>query len=252
MLDAPAAKAEAVRRLAGDWAAGALTTVSSEVPAEIPEPGRPSAPPLVHPRALKPRKLHTPGGHAAFVHALAHIEFNAINLALDAVYRFREMPADFFRDWISVAEEEVYHFELLAGHLETLGHAYGDFPAHNGLWEMALRTADDPLLRMALVPRVMEARGLDVTPPMIERLQRHGDMRGAEILGIILRDEVGHVAIGNRWYHWLCEQRGLDPATTFLRLVRDYLPGRVKGPFHRAARLDAGFTEQELQQLEKL
>ncbi len=252
VLREPAEKAVAVRQLSEQWAEGGLATTAEGAPATIPAPGRPDRPALVHPRELKQRKLHTPEGHAAFIHALAHIEFNAINLALDAVYRFREMPADFYADWISVAVEEVYHFELLTGHLTSLGYVYGDFPAHNGLWDMALRTADDLLLRMALVPRVMEARGLDVTPPMIERLKQHGDERGAEILGIILRDEVGHVAIGNRWYHWACEKRGVDPAETFLSLVGEYLPGRVKGPFHRDARLDAGFTEEELEQLENL
>ncbi len=254
MADDPQAKQAAVSLLAQHWADGALLLDEDDIDAavSIADPGRPVRPPLVHPRALKPRKLHSPQGHAAFIHALAHIEFNAINLALDAVYRFRGLPADFYADWISVAKEEAYHFRLLAEHLQSLGFCYGDFPAHSGLWDMAQRTDADLLLRMALVPRVFEARGLDVTPPMIERLKQHGDDCGAEILGVILHDEVGHVAIGNRWYHWACKKRGVDPAETFVSLIREYLPGRVKGPFHVSARLEAGFTEQELKQLENL
>ncbi len=247
-------KCDAVALLARQWREAGLSlgTDADMPPRGIVDPGRPARPPLVHPRELKQRKLHTREGHAAFVHALAHIEFNAINLALDAVYRFRGLPGDFYEDWLGVAEEEARHFRLLAEHLESLGHRYGDFPAHNGLWDMARRTDDDLLKRMALVPRVMEARGLDVTPPMIERLRQIGDERGAAILEIILEDEVGHVAIGNRWYHWACAERGLDAAETFVRLVREYLPGRVKGPFHVDARLRAGFTRQELDQLENL
>lgn len=254
MAKQPAAKAEAVATLARQWSHAALAMDVSDIaaPTAIADPGRPAEPPLVHPRALKPRKLHSPQGHAAFIHALAHIEFNAINLALDAVYRFRGLPPAFYGDWISVAAEEAYHYRLLAEHLQSLGYRYGAFPAHRGLWDMAQLTDGDLLLRMALVPRVFEARGLDVTPPMIERLRQHGDSRGAEILEVILQDEVGHVAIGNRWYHWACEKRGIDPAETFIRLLREYLPGRVKGPFHVSARLEAGFTEQELQQLENL
>jgi uncharacterized ferritin-like protein (DUF455 family) len=252
MADSFDAKRDAVSALSRQWSAGALTLGEAAAVETIADPGRPLQPQLVHPRDLKARKLHTAEGHAAFIHALAHIEFNAINLALDAIYRFRDMPADYYGDWISVAVEEAYHHDLLAEHLQTLGFRYGDFPAHSGLWDMALRTDADLLLRMALVPRVFEARGLDVTPPMIERLKQHGDTRGAEILGIILGDEVGHVAIGNRWYHWACEKRGVDPAKTFVDLINEYLPGRVKGPFHLAARLEAGFTEQELQQLENL
>ncbi len=254
MADDPQAKQAAVAALAQRWSEAGLSLDQCGIAtaATIADPGRPAQPELVHPRELKPRKLHTPQGHAAFIHALAHIEFNAINLAVDAVYRFRGLPADFYGDWVRVAEEEAYHFRLLTEHLQSLGYCYGDFPAHSGLWDMAVRTDADLLLRMALVPRVFEARGLDVTPPMIKRLKQHGDGRGAEILGIILHDEVGHVAIGNRWYHWACEKRGVDPAETFVSLIREYLPGRVKGPFHISARLKAGFSEQELKQLENL
>jgi uncharacterized ferritin-like protein (DUF455 family) len=189
------------------------------------------------------RKLTTPAGRAALVHAIAHIEFNAINLALDAVYRFRGLPSAFYDDWLQVAAEEAEHFLMLRRRLATLGHAYGDFDAHNGLWEMAVRTAHDPLLRMALVPRVLEARGLDVTPGMMERLRAAGDPETVEILAVILREEIGHVAIGTRWFRHLCDQRGLDPDRTFGELITEYMPGRIRPPFHEAARREAGFTE---------
>jgi uncharacterized ferritin-like protein (DUF455 family) len=168
------------------------------------EPGRPDLPKLVAPKLLKPRKLHAPEGKAAFIHALTHIEFNAINLALDAVYRFQEMPRAFYTDWLNVAVEEAHHFELLAARLGELEYHYGDFPAHDSLWEMAIKTETGVLERMAMIPRVYEARGLDVTPGMITRLEKMGDSRSAEILVLILREEIGHVAAGNRWYLWAC------------------------------------------------
>ena len=214
-------------------------------------PGRPSRPKLVAPRLLKARKLHTLEGKVAFIHALAHIEFNAINLALDAVYRFRNMPPEYYGDWLNVAVEEADHFELLSARLSSLGHHYGDFPAHDSLWEMAIKTETGVLDRMAMVPRVYEARGLDVTPGMIERLQRLGDFQSADILAVILREEIGHVAIGNRWYLWACEKENLDPQHTFSLLIKKYRPGPVKGPFNYAARIQAGFSEEELEQLER-
>lgn len=215
-------------------------------------PGRPERPQLVAPRDLARRRLHSVEGRAALLHALAHIEFNAINLAWDAVCRFAGMPEDYYRDWASVAREEAYHFGLLRDRLQSLGYAYGDFPAHNGLWSMALQTRQDVLLRMALVPRVLEARGLDVTPGMMERLREAGDSESVAILEIILRDEIGHVAIGSRWFEYVCDQRGMLPASTFRALLAEYLPGRVKGPFYRTAREQAGFSAEELDALESL
>ena len=214
-------------------------------------PGRPLKPDLLHPAAVPRRRLGSPAGRAAMVHAITHIEFNAINLALDAVCRFANMPDDYYRDWINVAKEEAYHFTLLSTHLrEHYGHAYGDFPAHNGLWDMAEKTRDDVLVRMALVPRILEARGLDVTPGMRERLAHHGDHAAAAILDIILCDEVGHVAVGNRWYKSLCEQRGLEPAPTFVLLMEQYGAPKIHPPLNRAARLAGGFTADELDALE--
>ncbi len=214
-------------------------------------PGRPARPPLVAPQDVERRRsLHTPAGRAAMIHALCHIEFNAINLALDAAWRFAGMPPGYYRDWLRVADEEAYHFTLLADHLGTLGAAYGDFPAHNSLWEMTDKTAGDVLARMALVPRTLEARGLDASPPVRARLAGAGDHAAAAIIDIILRDEVGHVAIGNHWYRWLCAQRGLDPVATYAQLAGQYRAPKLRGPFNLEARRAAGFDEEELAWLE--
>ena len=209
-------------------------------------PGRPQRPLLVQPAQLKTRAVGTLEGRAGLIHALTHIEANAINLALDMLWRFAGMPIDFYRDWWQVAQEEALHFELLHAHLTHLGFAYGDFPAHDGLWDMAERTKGDVLARLALVPRTLEARGLDATPAVRNRLVSVRDMAAASILDIILRDEIGHVAIGNRWYRYLCEQQQLDPVTTYADLAKRYRAPILKGPFNMQARRAAGFTEAEL------
>lgn len=190
--------------------------------------------------------MRTLEGRAALIHALAHIEFNAINLALDAVWRFAHMPREYYGDWLRVAEEEAYHFSLLNTHLQSMGYQYGDFTGHNSLWEMAERTKDDVLARMALVPRTMEARGLDASPPLRNKLAQAGDMAAAEILDIILRDEIGHVAIGNTWFNWLCAQRGFEPIATYQDLAEQYNAPTLRKPFNLEARRKAGFTEAEL------
>ena len=200
--------------------------------AEIDEPpglpGRPAKPPLVPAKQVATRSPFTAAGRAALLHAVAHIEFNAINLALDAVWRFAGLPEAYYRDWLSVAADEARHFMLLSEHLQFLGVRYGDFDAHDGLWVMTQRTAHDVVARMALVPRTLEARGLDATPPMQAKFARAGDQRAVDILGMILRDEVGHVAIGNRWYRWLCQRDGLEPIQHYRCLVERYqAPGRV-------------------------
>jgi uncharacterized ferritin-like protein (DUF455 family) len=215
-------------------------------PRPIPEPGHPEKPPLVSPQQVTHRGPGTLHGRAALIHALAHIEFNAINLALDATYRFRSMPAAFHADWLKVAGEEALHFTLLREHLQALGYEYGDFPAHNGLWDMAVRTAHDPLARMALVPRLLEARGLDVTPGIRAKLAAAGDHKAADILDIILRDEIGHVAIGNHWFGVLCAERGLTPAHAFKAILEEYRTPPTKPPYNRKARMAAGFSAQEL------
>ncbi|HEY0844347.1 MAG TPA: ferritin-like domain-containing protein [Noviherbaspirillum sp.] len=211
-----------------------------------PIPGRPERPLLVSPLAVKPRAMHTLEGRAAMIHALAHIEFNAINLALDAIWRFPGMPAAFYEDWLRVAAEEARHFSLLSSHLNSLGFAYGDFPAHNSLWDMAEKTSSDVLARIALVPRTFEARGLDASPPVRAKLAQAGDHAAAEILDIILRDEIGHVAVGNRWFAWLCETRGLEPLSTYASLTEQYKAPPLRGPFNIAARKAAGFNDAEL------
>jgi uncharacterized ferritin-like protein (DUF455 family) len=248
----PARKVECTREVAARWRRGELaaSTPSPWQPHETP--GRPSRPQLVPARALPKRKLTTARGRASLIHAVAHIEFNAINLAWDAVQRFTEMPDTFRQDWTQVAIEEAEHFVLLRERLQTLGYDYGDLPAHDGLWDMARRTAGDALQRMALVPRVLEARGLDVTPGMIERLRTVGDDETADRLGIILRDEVGHVAVGNRWYRHLCQDRGLDPNSTFTDLIKRHLHGEIRCPLNREARLEAGFAASEIDALEDL
>src|SRR5690606_11544030 len=193
--------------------------------------------------------LGSPQGRAALIHALAHIEFNAINLALDIMWRFAGMPEVFYREWATVAAEEAMHFGLLREHLRDMGHAYGDFPAHDGLWDMAEKTRDDILARLALVPRTLEARGLDASPLIRDKLLHAGDTRGAAILDVILRDEIGHVAVGNRWFRHLCRERGLDPLAAYDALAARHEAPRLKGPFNLPARRAAGFTEDELQRL---
>ncbi|MCC2673726.1 MAG: hypothetical protein K0R58_673 [Ramlibacter sp.] len=228
----------------------AQLTLSPQPPAPPPGvPGRPGRPLLVHPARVPRRSPARPEGLAALLHAIAHIEFNAINLALDAAWRFEGMPLQFHVDWLRVAAEEAYHFTLLSDHLASLGHGYGDFEAHDGLWNMCEKTAGDVVARMALVPRTLEARGLDATPQIQDKLRQAGSpaaLRGVEILDIILRDEVGHVAVGNRWYRWLCERDGLDPVAHYAQLVERHCAPRLYPPFNRDARLRAGFSEEEL------
>ena len=209
-------------------------------------PGRPPLPRLLHAKQIPARTPFTPIGLAALLHAVTHIEFNAVNLALDAAWRFAGMPAAYYRDWLRVASEEALHFTLLRDHLRSLGHDYGDFDAHDGLWAMTQRTAHDVCARMALVPRTLEARGLDATPPMQAKLARAGDRRAVEILDVILRDEIGHVAVGNHWYRWLCARDGHDPIALYAELTVRYQAPRLRPPFNRAARLAAGFSEAEL------
>ncbi|WP_442776409.1 ferritin-like domain-containing protein [Sphaerotilus montanus] len=217
-------------------------------PADLP--GRPVRPVLVRADAVPPRSPFTLEGRAALLHAIAHIEKNAIDLALDAVWRFPGLPAAYYLDWLRVAAEESTHHLLVAEHLATLGHVYGDFEAHAGLWTMARKTSGDFVARMGLVARTLEARGLDATPLIQAKLRRAGDLRAVEILDVILRDEVGHVAIGNHWYRWACERAGLDPVAHYRVLVAQYEAPRLRPPFNRAARLQAGFSEEELAYLE--
>jgi uncharacterized ferritin-like protein (DUF455 family) len=213
-------------------------------------PGRPERPRLVGHITLKPPSMRTPAGVAALVHAIAHIELNAIDLALDICWRFPGMPEAFYRDWLRIAQEEAKHFTLLRDHLLGLGFDYGDFDAHNALWDMAERTKHDLLARIALVPRTLEARGLDASPAVKRKLVGAGDHRAGEILDVILRDEIGHVAAGNRWFRFLCAQRGLEPVATYAELATRYQAPRLRAPFNLEARRAAGFDDAELAALQ--
>ena len=248
--DSPADKVAWTLATSHELASGALT-LRDEPDRRPPAvwPGRPSRPTLVDPRNLPRRGLGSEGGRAALLHAVAHIEFNAINLAWDAVARYRNLPEDFYLDWSACAADEARHFTMLAARLADFGMAYGDLPAHDGLWAMARRTAHDVVARMALVPRVLEARGLDVTPGMIERLRAVGDTGSARILGTILQEEIAHVAAGTRWFNWCCQREGREPLSTFQSLLADYMPEGLRGPFNIEARTAAGFSATELEAL---
>ncbi len=241
----PDAKAAAARAAADTLPSGSSSTLVE--PAGLP--GRSARPTLVPHGRVGQRSVATREGRAALIHALAHIERNAIDLAADACWRFAGLPDAFYVDWTRVMREEALHFELLCGHLATLDCRYGDLPAHDGLWEMAARTRHDVLARIALVPRTLEARGLDASPAVKAKLMSCGDWAGAAIVDRILRDEIGHVRIGNRWYGWLCEQRGLDPVATFADLASTHGAPRLRGPFNLEARKAAGFSAAELDAL---
>jgi uncharacterized ferritin-like protein (DUF455 family) len=256
----PRRKCELTFALAAQWQQSQLSrfdqteSLVSTIPAStilaLDIPGQPALPKLVNPRQLKRRKMSSAVGRIGFLQAFAHIEFNAINIALDAVYRFRQMPVQYVSDWLLVASEESKHFLLLDDCLIERGSFYGEHDAHRGLWDMVCKTRHDVLHRMALVPRVMEARGLDVTPSMIMKFGEAKDLRAVEILEIIYKDEIGHVRIGNFWYRALCEERKLDPTQTFSELVDLYMGGKLRGPFNWPARLEAGFEASELEALE--
>jgi uncharacterized ferritin-like protein (DUF455 family) len=219
------------------------------------QPGLPEKPELREPLNVDKRSPFTPAGHAALMHAICHIEFNAVNLALDAIWRFDGMPEQYYKDWAQVAKEEAYHFSLLQNHLKSISYQYGDFPAHTGLWTMCEKTKDDIVARMALVPRTLEARGLDATPLIQTKLRKVNAPYAAEaieILDIILRDEIGHVAIGNHWYRWLCRRDGLDPLEHYGELHTKHTAPRLKPPLNLEARLKAGFTPQEIEFLSDL
>ena len=246
----PARKAAGVMGLYKTWQQGQVSINATQKIVEPNDiPGRPTKPELVSPKEVKKRSMQTLEGRAALIHALAHIELNAINLALDAVWRFESLPSHYYSDWLKVAAEEAYHFTLLNNHLATIGYKYGDFNAHNSLWEMVAKTKDDVLARMALVPRTMEARGLDASPALRNKLGQAGDKGAESILDIILRDEIGHVAIGNYWFNWLCKARNLSPITTYEGLAIAYSAPKLRPPFNLVARRLAGFTESELRAL---
>ncbi len=234
---------------AGQVALNAVACIDSQ---SLHLPGRPANPELVAPKRVPKRKMDTVEGRAILWHSLAHIEFNAMNLALDAIWRFPDMPKAYYEDWLRVAKEESYHFSLVNAHMQTFGFSYGDFPAHNSLWEMVERTTDSVIARMALVPRTMEARGLDAVPEIRDRFKQIKDDRAVEILEIILHDEIGHVLVGNRWFNFLCANENVSPITTYRELAEKYRAPTLRGPFNFEAREQAGFTLEELGLLESL
>ncbi|MCK5121788.1 MAG: DUF455 family protein [Methylomarinum sp.] len=211
----------------------------------------PDKPQLLPPKDMPKRRLNSPTGKVAFFHALAHIEFIAIYLAWDILYRFRGLPDKFYQDWLRVADEEAQHFTLLRSHLLEMGSDYGDLPAHHGLWEHAEDTKDDVLARLAIVPRCMEARGLDITPQMIEKFKIQGDDKSVAILSRILEDEIGHVQIGSYWFKAICQQQGFDHEEKYKELLTKFYNGKPKGPFNRELRIIAGFSNAEINWLEE-
>jgi uncharacterized ferritin-like protein (DUF455 family) len=240
---APADKIALSHRVAADWRGGMIVEIGSARPPD--RPARPPKPELKHPHEMpKRRGAGSLANRIALLHAIAHIELNAIDLAWDLIARFAtpDLPRDFYDDWITVADQEATHHALLADRLAALDAAYGDLPAHDGLWQAAQATAHDPLARLAIVPLVLEARGLDVTPDMIEKLHRQGDTASVAVLEVIYREEIGHVAAGQRWFRWECARRRLDPIAAYRDLVQRYHAGGLKPPFNRAAREQAGFT----------
>ena len=237
------------QQLCDGWQAGKFF-IPSMVPDDIPLiRGAPTRLKIVQGGKVPRRSPATPEGRAALLHAVAHIEYAAIDLALDHAYRFRDLPQSYYADWLQVAADEARHFGLLRNYLQTLGYDYGDFSVHDSLWEMATKTAHDRLVRMALVPRLMEARGLDATPPIRSKLLQAGDHEAVRILDIILDDEITHVAIGDRWFRHLCVDQGLDAETTYRELIVRYSAPWPLLPMNEAARLAAGFSAEELKRL---
>ncbi|MGB7336001.1 MAG: ferritin-like domain-containing protein [Salaquimonas sp.] len=226
------------------WQGRQLSLTSSHLLTIPNRPGRPDRPELVSAHKVPRRSLRSERGMIALLHSIAHIELNAIDLALDIIARFanQKMPRSFFDGWVQVACEEAKHFNLLQNRLADFGASYGDLPAHDGLWEAAQKTGHDLTARLAIVPLVLEARGLDVTPSLINQIQSLDDLKTAEIFQTIYEDEKGHVAVGAKWFRFLCHKQGLDPANTFQALVKRHFRGPLKPPFNELARAKSGLT----------
>jgi uncharacterized ferritin-like protein (DUF455 family) len=248
-LQQPVDKLRAVRALYDQWLSGQMNIDQLSQAERIQVPGRPELPRLIDPREVPRRGFNSESARLKLVHAITHIEFNAINLALDAVYRFRDMPLQYYTDWLNIAVEEALHFSLLEEYLHSKNSFYGAFDSHNGLWEMAVKTDHDVLVRMALVPRVLEARGLDVTPAMIKKFANIGEHEIVDILNVIQRDEIGHVERGNYWFNELCRQRSLVASEKFHQLLDEYMEESMFDSLNEEARLQAGFSKQELVEL---
>jgi uncharacterized ferritin-like protein (DUF455 family) len=245
----PQAKADASRAAVRWWHATPNAVIARASPPC--RPARPERPQLLPPKQMPKRRYAGTRGRVALLHAVAHIELNAIDLAWDLIARFEDIdwPRDFYDDWTAVADDEARHFSMLRRRLIDLGADYGDLPAHDGLWEAAEATAGDPLARLAVVPMILEARGLDVTPQMIARLERAGDDESVAVLQMIMNEEIAHVAAGRRWFEWLCKERHLEPVTTWRKLVSEKFRGNLKPPFNHDARKRAGFSPLYLENL---
>ncbi len=250
LLASPDDKQALTYEAASNWKANKLVWKEGECVEFLNEPGRLGSPKIVMPRDLKKRKFNKEEGRAALIHSLAHIELTAINLAWDSVYRYRDMPKEYYNDWVACAAEEAGHFIMLRDRLREMGYDYGSFPAHNELWKMAVTTSDDLMDRMAIVHRVFEARALDVVPVTLKKFEAQNDTSMVKALTQICNDEIGHVSAGTRWFHYRCEQQQLDPDTTFFTLLEKYLKKPLSGPFNRKARLATGFSKNELNYLE--
>ena len=235
-------KAAKARETASLWRNGSLQRDTTALKHWPDRPARPAAPKLVAPQDMPKRRMSSPTGRKNQLHALAHIELNAIDLAFDMAGRFihADVPDNFIDDWIKVGADEGRHFLMLADRLEELDMNYGDLPAHDGLWQAAYDTRDDLLGRLVIVPLVLEARGLDVTPLMIEKFLQADDHKSAKMLEIIFEDEKAHVQAGTRWFHYLCQEQSLDPQNIFQTMVQRYFTGRLKPPFNDEARAQAG------------
>lgn len=237
----PAEKCRLTRLFSADWRDGRITEVGNTLPPA--RPARPLRPQLLPPRDMPRRSYGGDRGRIGLIHALAHIELNAIDLGWDIIARFahEDLPRDFASDWVQVALDEVEHFEMLERLLASLGAAYGDLPAHDGLWQAAEKTADDILARLVVVPMTLEARGCDTTPATMDKLARNGDTLTPPALDVIYHDEIRHVAAGVRWFTFVAQKRGLDPKATYQSHMRERYPAGLKPPFNHEARAEAAF-----------
>jgi uncharacterized ferritin-like protein (DUF455 family) len=249
LLAEPDEKLALTREVVSNWKARKLTWQDGDSPELLNEPGRLNKPEIVAQKDLPRRRMGSIEGKASMIHALAHIELTAVNLSWDAIYRYRDMPREYYDDWVISAGEEATHFLALRQQLRALGFDYGDFPAHEELWKMAITTADDVMHRMGIVHRVFEGRALDVVPRTMKKFEAAGDKAMVDVLTMIANEEVGHVSAATRWFRYRCKQEQLEPDATFFRLIRRYMPAPLKGPFNRDARLQAGFSDNEVNTL---
>ncbi len=248
----PEEKLQLSLQIASEWEAGILDWQEGETPLQLDQPGKLDKPVLVELKKIKKRGFNSIQQRASLIHALAHIELTAVNLAWDSIYRYRGLPKKYYDDWVQTGKEESQHFQLLQQSLNNMGYKYGDFPVHNELWQMAVTTADDLMARMAIVHRVLEARALEVIPFSVDKFRDLGDKHTADSLIIIANDEIGHVNAGARWFRYRCEQEKVNSDEMFFKLIKKYLKASPKGPFNYDARLKAGFSQNELQELERL